>query len=113
MKTVYVAGAYSDNNVLGVFANMRNGMLMAAQVLKSGFAPFVPWFDYQFSLITDHVTLEMYYNYSMAWLEKADCVLVVEGWENSKGVKAEIARAEELGKPIYYDFISLVNKEKR
>jgi len=113
VKTVYIAGAYSDDNILGVFANMRNGMLMAVQVLKSGFAPFVPWFDYHFSLLADDITLDMYYNYSMTWLERADCVLVLDGWEKSKGTRAEIARAELLSKPIYYDFCSLVNKEAR
>ncbi len=100
IQRVYVAGAYSSNNVLGVFANMRKGMNLALEVLQHGYAPFVPWFDYHFSLLSENVTLEMYYAYSMAWLEKSDAVILVPGWENSNGTQKEIERAKELGIPV-------------
>lgn len=101
MKRVYVAGAYSADNALGVLDNMRRGMRLALMVLKAGFAPFVPWFDYHFSLMSD-MTIEEYYNYSMAWLEASDAVIVQPvGAEQSKGTRAEIARANELGIPVF------------
>ena len=30
-------------------------------------------------------TVEMFYKYSFAWLEVSDCILLVPGWQNSKG----------------------------
>lgn len=103
MKRVYVAGAYSATSVLEVFDNMRRGMRLAHMVLKCGFAPFVPWFDYQFSLISD-MTIEEYYEYSLAWLEASDAVVVQPiGAEDSKGTQAEIARANELGIPVFQE----------
>jgi nucleoside 2-deoxyribosyltransferase len=111
VKTVYVAGAYSSPDILGGFANMRKGILVSLDVLKAGMAPFVPWLDYQFALMADGVTLEMFYNYSMSWLERSDCVLIVEGWENSTGTKKEIERAHALGKPVYFSLSDLIANE--
>ena len=107
MKCVYVAGAYNGPNVLDVLDNMRRGMHLAYGVLKAGYAPFCPWLDYQFTLIGP-MTIGEYHGYSMAWLEKADAVLVVEhGWEKSQGTLAEIARARELGIPVFFSMEDL------
>jgi hypothetical protein len=102
IKRVYVAGAYSADDVLKVFGNMRKGIDAAVEVLKKGYAPFCPWLDYQFNLVAEGITLQEFYNYTLAWLEASDAVLVVPGWENSFGTKNEIARAKELGIPVFY-----------
>lgn len=101
---VYVAGKYSAGNVIDVFENMRRGMQIGAEVLKAGFAPFVPWMDYHFTLMRPKgkpITIEDYYRYSMAWLEASDCVLVISGEKSSSGVKAELKRAAELLIPVF------------
>jgi len=104
MIRVYVAGAYSAENVIDVFGNMRRGIELSFELLKKGFAPFVPWFDYHFSL-TGEVTLEEYYAYSNAWLLRSDAVLVVdhENSFKSEGVKKEIALANRLNIPVFKD----------
>jgi len=45
-----------------------------------------------------------WYEWSMAFLGKADevWVLMLDGWLESKGVQDEIAKARELGKPVWY-----------
>ena len=48
MKRIYVAGAYSDDNVLKILNHMRVGMRAGLKLLLAGYAPFVPWFDYHF-----------------------------------------------------------------
>ena len=48
---MYVAGAYSSDNVLGVLDNMRRGMRMSTEIFLAGFSPFCPWLDYQFQLM--------------------------------------------------------------
>jgi hypothetical protein len=101
LKRIYIAGAYSSPSVIGVLDNMRNGMRAAYDVIKAGYAPFVPWFDYHFALIGE-MRLEEYYAYSMAWLEASDAVLVVPGWENSKGTIAEMEHARSMRIPIFF-----------
>jgi hypothetical protein len=39
-------------------------------------------------------------------------MILVPGWENSKGTLAEIARAEELDIPVYYSMEELINDNK-
>lgn len=104
MKRVYVAGAYSSDNVIGVLNNMRVGMRASVEVLLAGFAPFCPWLDYQFQLMLrgdETLAVKHYYGYSMAWLEASDAVLLLPNSENSKGTQAELARARKLNIPIF------------
>ena len=110
MKRVYVAGSYSANNVLSVLDNMRCGMRMGVKVLLAGYSPFVPWLDYHFSLMLrdgERLTVEHYYNYSLAWLEKSDAILLLPNSENSKGTQVELKKARELNIPIYDSLESL------
>ena len=107
MKRVYVAGAISCDHSVGYLDNIRRGMKLSYEVLKAGFAPFVPFFDYHFSLMGP-MSEEEYYGYSMAWLEACDAVIVVnEGWEESVGTVREIARARELGMPVFFSLEGL------
>ena len=109
MKRVYVAGAYSADNIIKVQANMRRGLALSVKVLQAGFAPFCPWLDFQFGLI-DAITLQQYYDYSLAWLEASDALLVVqEGWKDSKGTLNEIKVAGDLNIPVFHDFDEMVD----
>ena len=114
MTRIYIAGAYSANNVISVLDNMRRGMRVGTEVFLAGLSPFVPWMDYQFQLMLregEKLTVEDYYRYSMAWLSVSDAVLLVPGWETSKGTQAEIARAKELGIPVFETLQELLTQQ--
>lgn len=101
---VYVAGAYSSDNVMGVLNNMREGMKLATDVLLAGFAPFCPWHDYHYILMLqpgEKLAVQDMYTYSVNWLTVSDAVLLVPGWENSVGTKMEIQVAHSLGLPVF------------
>ena len=108
---IYIAGRYSDTNILGVLNNIHDGIKAAATMLKRGHEPFCPFLDYQFQFFDKSLTIEDYYRYSMAWLEVSDMVLVLPNSENSKGTQSEIARARELGIPVLFD-LNLVKEKK-
>lgn len=114
MKRVYVAGIYStDENgneagVIQVLKNIRDGQKASLDVWRLGVAPFCPWLDFQFSFLDDEpITKEMYYTYSMAWLEVSDAIFVISGEGLGSGVDKEISRAKELKIPILYSIEAL------
>ena len=111
-RRVYVAGAYSSDNVLGVLNNIREGIKVSAAVLKAGHSPFCPWADHLFHLQDGTLTVEQYQQSSMSWLEVSDVVLLVPGWENSKGTRKEIARATELGIPVVEHLLDIEKGER-
>lgn len=112
MIRVYVAGAYSADNVLSVLNNMRIGMRAAKDVLVAGMAPYCPWLDYQFYLLLrddETISLENIYAYSTAWLEACEAVFVVPNPANvnSRGTQAELKRARDLHMPVFNDLQNL------
>lgn len=110
MKRIYVAGPYSASNIVKVLDNIREGMRESLEVLLAGYSPFVPWFDFHFQLMlreNETLSVEDYYEYSIAWLDVSDAMLVLPGYETSKGTLKEIERANELSIPIFYSLEDL------
>lgn len=103
---IYVAGPYSCEGrcqPLGVDLNyMREGIKVAAELIKMNHSPFCPWLDYLFQFVRDDLTRDDYYRYSLDWLRVSDAMLVIAQREESHGVKMEIDEARRLNIPIYY-----------
>lgn len=116
MKRVYVAGAYSDDNVIGVLKNIGRGQYWSGRIFQAGMAPFCPWFDKEYVIMNweDDFDVEKFYAYSLAWLEPSDAVFVIpnyrglKDWQDSKGTLAEIKQAKELGIPVFYTWDKLI-----
>lgn len=107
MKRIYVAGAYSADNVIKVLDNIREGMRLSTRIMLAGFAPFCPWLDFHFQLMLregERFTVEDYYRYSLAWLDVSDALVVGDwpGCKESRGTQDEIYRASRIGIPIFY-----------
>ena len=118
MVKVYVCGAYSSPDVIGAFRNVGRGQYYAGILFKEGFAPFCPFLDFQFviQLWDLDFSVEEFYKYSMEWLKVSDCLFVVpnvqgmKDWQDSHGTRAEIAEAEKLGIPVFYELEDLFNR---
>lgn len=117
MIKVYVAGAYSDDNVLGVLRNIGRGEQEAANLFSMGYAPFTPWHDKDFILKNPYAKFDVkqFQEYSMEWLRLCDVVLIVpnvkglKDWKHSKGTLAEIEEANKLKIPVVFSFEQLLN----
>lgn len=106
MIRVYVAGPYSGNTIQ-TLGNIRRGIGMSVKLLLRGYFPYCPWLDWLYGLFSE-VPIELYQANSIAWLKVAQAVLVLEGWENSTGTKAEIEIAKREGIPVFYSIEALV-----
>lgn len=112
---VYVAGAISANSCGKVLNNLRKGIQLSSKVFLAGYAPFSPFVDFHFQLVMNdeevkNITTEDYYAYSIAWLEKADAMILTEGWEKSVGTAKELELAKQLNIPIYYSLDEMLEK---
>ena len=111
---VYVAGAYSDTNVLRVLKNIGRGQYWSSRLFMKGLAPFSPWFDKEFVIQNweQDFRVEDFYEYSIEWLKVSEAVFVVpnidgmKNWEDSGGVKEEIEIAKECKIPVFFSEIS-------
>lgn len=101
---VYVAGAYSTDNVIAALRNIREGIKLSERVFATKMAaPFAPWLDWQFEMFGDH-DVSTYCNYSCSWLIASDVVLVRRyGHEASRGTQKEIALAQKCGIKVFFD----------
>jgi len=111
MKRIYVAGAYSAPTVVQMLENMQRGIRLAAQVQAAGHAPYCPWSDCLIHFQgMDTLDLERCYAVALAWLEVSHAVLVQPvGAGQSLGTSRELARADELGIPVFYSLEGLLS----
>jgi len=110
MKRVYVAGPYSDNNVISILDNIRRGMRTSTEVMLAGYSPFCPWLDFHYQLMLrpgERLTVDDFYRYSLDWHEVSDGMLVLPNHEKSKGTLREIGLAKELNIPVFHSLEEL------
>ena len=78
---IYVAGRYSDDNILGCLSNIRRGIKICARLVKAGHTPYCPWLDFLFHFFEEDLVEEDYYNYGLRWLEVCEEVWVLPNSE--------------------------------
>ena len=114
MKAIYIAGKLNDDAV-GYLHNVHKMMTVAEEARLAGFAPFVPAIDLLMGIKFGYSKYEDYFDSSQAWLIRSDAVLLVEGWQTSKGTRLEIDTARDHGIPIFeslYEMVAYFNGDK-
>ena len=109
---MYCAGAYSADNILDIFQNMRIGISTATRLFANGFSPFCPWIDYHYllSLPKESVEMQMFYRYSLDYLRVCHAMLIVHNPNNEKseGLAQEIVLAKSWGVKVFEDYDKLI-----
>ena len=100
MKRIYIAGPYNADNVIDVLRNVRVGITSSVEAVKGGYSVFCPFLDFHYGLISE-LSLEAYRANSLEWVKVSDAMLLLPGWENSTGVRAELAEASKYGIPAF------------
>jgi len=99
-KIAYVAGPYRAETEYGVKCNINRAEKVAGFLWQEGYPTICPHKNTAFFgglTGNDNDWLEG----DLIILARCDFVVLVEGWENSSGTKAEIKFAEMHGIPVY------------
>jgi len=104
---VYVAGAYTpkDGREETRLENIRRASEAAQQLLKAGHTPFCPHTMTAGWEAT--CGYDDFLRLGVEWLAACDAILLLPGWEQSKGARQERAEAVTLGLLIAHDIDDL------
>ena len=103
MKIVYIAGPYGDSGgYLAIERNIARAREAAVFLAERGIGFFCPHLNSaHFECIIEQPT-EFWYEMDLRLLDACDAILMVEGWQNSNGARAELERAQRLGLPVLH-----------
>lgn len=99
MKTCYVAGRYSAETDWGVHENIHAAMKVSARLWSLGWAALCPHANS--AHFGGVVPYESFLEGDLAFLRRCDAVVLVPGWEESKGAVAEREEALRCGIPVF------------
>jgi hypothetical protein len=104
---VYVAGPFRASTPWLIEQNVRRAEEASLEVWKMGAVAVTP------HLLTRHfqdaLPDEVWIDGLMSLMSTCDVMLVLPGWKNSSGTKAEIAEAGRLKKNIFYTLKELAD----
>lgn len=100
MKLVYVAGPFRSGSAWGVHQNVQAALAVGFQVASLGAVPVIP--HSMFQAFDRTLTDEFWLEGTLALMRPCDAVIVVSGWEKSKGTCGEIEEARAAGIPVFF-----------
>lgn len=103
MARVYVAGPFrAKPDVADTWKqheNIERASRLSTRVWELGAAGFAPHKNTE--NLQGHLPDHAYLAGDLAWLEVADAMILVEGWETSQGTLGEIEFARARGIPVF------------
>lgn len=100
---IYIAGPYRAKTPSDVDRNILVAREAMAKLLVLGHTPFCPHsmtagFEHDFPEIDD----EVYLRTDLEWVFLCDAILMLPGWENSSGSRAELEAARGAGLKLFF-----------
>lgn len=100
----YVAGAYTGDTPFQIDHHIQGAEHVAQLVCKRGWYALTPHKNSaQFERMVPNLSAEFWLKGTMEMMERCKAVVLVPGWQASKGTLAEVRRATELGIPVFQD----------
>jgi len=107
MLLAYVAGPYTADTLDGVEENCRRARLVGKELAKCGPTVF-PVVPHQTGRDMEDIgDYEYWCEATLELMRRCDVVYAMQGWENSKGARGEVAEANKLGIPVIYHDLAL------
>lgn len=98
---VYIASKFRGATPWDVEQNIRRAEEAALQVARAGHVPLCPHTMYRH--FDKALPDEFWLAATIALLERCDAILMLPGWESSRGACAELERAQsKLGMRVFY-----------
>lgn len=101
MKVVYVAGPFTAPNAWEREQNIRRAEAVAHELMASHFDVAVicvhTMARFSYGFIDEEVAMQA----DLELIRRSDCLVLVEGWQRSKGTQREIREAWRYRKPVY------------
>ena len=111
---IYLASPYSDQDMKVRERRFEAVCLAAAYLIRTGKSVYSPIAHThpicRYGLPGDW---HFWQKHDRQYIEICDemAVLMLDGWEQSEGIKAEIAIARELGKPVTFIRVETTNED--
>lgn len=102
MKRIYVAGPYTSPDVA---VNVKRAMDVTNELLGYGFQPFCPHLSH-FLHMASPQPYETWMELDLAWLEQCEALVRLPG--ASPGADREVARAQQIGMPVFRSLGALI-----
>jgi len=102
MKLVYVAGRFSAPTAWEIEKNIRAAEDIGAEVAKLGLMPVIPHANTRYFHGLTGTTPEFWYEGTLELLRRCDALILVPGYEESKGVEMEREEAYRLVIPQFH-----------
>lgn len=100
-KVIYVAGALFGPNDWEIRRNIHKAATIGYEVAKAGAYPFIPHTNTG-SVFMGTMTPEFWYEGTLEVLRRCDAMILVPGWEESKGTIGELEEARvRLKIPVF------------
>jgi hypothetical protein len=103
-KLIYVAGKYTGKTWSEIEDNIRKAEEVSIQLIQRGWAVITPHKNtghYEIYEKVAGITYNDWIEISKTLLSKCDAIIMLHGWQSSKGARIEYDFACEMGMPIY------------
>ena len=101
MNLIYVAGPYSADTYIGIERNVLNAKEATIELLRHGWAVICPHTMTHTCQNGTGLEPEVFYASDLEMLRRCDAILLLKGWQDSKGSVEEMALARELGLSVF------------
>lgn len=109
-RVVYIAGPYSPSKSKSILRwveideNIEQARQAAITLANARVAYFSPHLNSaHFEVLAPDVPAKFWYDLDLYFLTSCEAILMLPGWENSKGSLKEKALMEQLSRPVFYN----------